>query len=79
MTMRTQRGYRVHDTGKEKRQRCNSAGRWAVSKGNDLVDTEESDSKGGKKGVKEVVPTMYLLSTNNMYRLWVSCIVHAMY
>ncbi len=68
MTIRTQRGYRICDTGKEKRedkrQRRNSAGRWAVSKSNDLVDTKESGSKDDSKGGKK----MYLLSMNNIYR-----------
>ncbi len=56
MTMRTQRGHKIRDTEKEKRegkrQRRNSAERWAASKGNNLVNTKERGSKGGNKGDK---------------------------
>ncbi len=57
MTIRTQRDHRIRETKKEKRenkrQRRNSAERWAASKGNDLINTEESGSKGDSKGKKK--------------------------
>ena len=57
MTIRTQRGYNIRDIEKEKRknkrQRCNSVGRWAANKSNNLVDTKESGSKGDSNGGKK--------------------------
>ena len=55
MTMRTQRGHRTRDQevgNKEaKRQRRNTAGRWAASKGSNLVDGKgNAGSRASKKG-----------------------------
>ena len=57
MATRTQRGLRtrINNGGKEaseaKRQRRNTAGRWAASKGNDLAGN--GDGEGGRKGAKK--------------------------
>ena len=57
MATRTQRGLRtrIDNGGKEaseaKRQRRNTVGRWAASKGNDLAGN--GDGEGGRKGAKK--------------------------
>ena len=55
MALRTQRGHRARDQevgDKEAmRQRRNTAGRWAASKGSDLVNGEgNAGSRASKKG-----------------------------
>ena len=53
MATRTQRGLRTRDNDGDKeakRQRRNTAGRWAASKGNDLAG--EGDGVSGSKGRK---------------------------
>ena len=54
MRMRIKRGHRTRDQdqgGKEaKRQRRNRAGKWVVSKGNDLIDNRGS---GSRRGIRE--------------------------
>ena len=61
MATRTQRGLRQRDNDGDKeakRQRRNTVGRWAASKGNDLAGEGDdmggnSGSKAGRKGAKK--------------------------